>query len=481
MARSKDTQDARWTRIVLLPALVALAVVSVQAFRKPLRAPFLDEFYYLTIARDLALHGTFTDSTFKGGPFNRQAKPELPGDEGAEWSKSGRFFAPAYPILAYLVGRADPKVAAAIGCHVRTFKLPTQAQCPNTFNSLVALNVLLWTVGLVALFLIAYRVGRSEAVAWLALIIALATGEPGYYARTYLSETATVPAFLLFMLFSVRSVETGRLAHYGLAGAALGMASLCRPAYAYLFYLVAPLLLGLAVLARSRWPRLPSPSAAALFALAAIVVMAPWMVRNVIQFGDPTLSKGYAEVILMQRVSYNRMSMAEWGVAWIYWLPDFGDDVARRLFPLHLYDLLGWSNPNNYYLDGGGGDFRQRILDATPRDEDVLGVLYRTYLIGDLPKHILVSLPLTMRGLGVAKYLSVAGVVLLWPAMRRLHAEGRLWMFLSALLPPLLMAGLHGFVSVNIERYNLPMIAIYATVVSVWLVALWQRVRGAHD
>ena len=260
----------------------------------------------------------------------------------------------------------------------------------------------------------------------------------------------------------------------------LRLASLSRPAYAYLFSLLAPLLLVLAVLARRRWPRLPSPAAAGLFAVAALVVMAPWMLRNVMQFGDPTLSKGYAEVILMQRVSYNRMSLAEWGVAWIYWLPDFGDDVARRLFPLHLYDLLGWSNPKNYYLDGGGGEFRQRILDANPRDEDVLGVLYRTYLIGDLPKHILVSLPLTMRGLGVAKYLSVAGVILLWPVLRRLHAEGRLAIFLAALLPPLLMAGLHGFVSVNIERYNLPMIAVYATVVSISLVTLWHRWRGTH-
>ena len=304
MAGSKDTQDARWTRIVLLPALLALAVLSVQAFRKPLRAPFLDEFYYLMIARDLALHGTFTDSTYKSGPFGRQAGPAVPGDEGTEWSKPGRFFAPAYPIIAYLVGRADPQVASATRCHVRHFTLPTQAQCPNTFASLVALNVLLWTVGLVALFLIAYRIGgRSEVVAWLALVIALATGEPGFYARTYLSETATVPAFLLFMLFAVRAVETASLKHYGLAGAALGLASLSRPAYAYLFYLLAPLLLLLAVLARRRWPRLPSPAAAGLFAVAALVVMAPWMLRNVMQFGDPTLAKGYAQVKLMQRVS----------------------------------------------------------------------------------------------------------------------------------------------------------------------------------
>lgn len=467
-------------RVILAPVVVALAVLSVQAFRKPLRAPYLDEFYYLTIARDLALHGAFTNGTYKGGPFARQPRPVEPGDESPRWSEPGRFFAPAYPILAFLVGRADPKVAQAIRCHVRHFTLPSQSQCPNTFGSLVAVNVLLWSVAMLAVFQIAYRIGRSEVVAWLAMIIALASGEPGYYVRTYLSETMTVPAFLLFMLFAVRAVETGTLRHYSLAGAALGLASLSRPAYAYLFYAVAPVLLALALFGRQRWQGLPKPTSALAFAGATLLVMAPWMVRNVIQFGDPTLSRGYAEVILMQRVSYNQMSLAEWGVAWIYWLPDFGDEIAKRLFLPHLYELLGWSHPKNYYLDGGLGAFRQAILDANPRDDDVLGVLYRTYLIGDLPKHVLVTLPLTMRGLGVAKYLSVTGVLLAWPVMRQLHADGRLSLFLAALLPPLLMAGLHGFVSVNIEHYNLPMLAVYATVVSVWPVTRFERWRGRN-
>lgn len=474
-AADQGGQRTRLLRLVLAPLLFAILCISVQAFRKPLRAPYLDEFYYLVIARDLSLHGVYTDGMFKYGPFGTKPGPNHVGDEGAEWAKPGRFFAPAYPILAYAVGRLDSSVGAAIRCHVAKLDLPEQKACPNTFATLVVVNILLWAIGMLAVFEMARRLGRSEVLGWLAMVIALASGEAGYYARTYLSENATVPAFLLFMLFALRAVESGRTRHYGFAGLALGLASLSRPAYAYLFYLLAPVLVLLALFARPRWPSLPSVAAANAFAIATFLVLAPWMLRNVIQFGDPTLSRGYAEVILMQRVSYNQMSLAEWFVAWIYWLPDFGDEIAKRLFPARLYELLGWTHPQNYYLEGGGGGFRKRVLQEAGDEALVLGLLYKKYLFGDLVRHIMVTLPLTMRGLGVAKYLSVAGVVLMWPVVRQLSRDGRLPMFLAMLLPPLLMAGLHGFVSVNIERYNLPMLAVYAAVVALWLGAAWQR------
>ncbi len=468
-------------RVVLLPVLAALVFLSVQAFRKPVRPPQLDEFYYLTIARDLGLHGTFTNGTFKRGPFHTAPGPEHAGDEAAEWARPGRFFAPVYPMLVYAVGRVDGRVATAVRCHVKAMQLPEQRSCPNTLASLVAVNVVLWTIALWAVFEMARLLTRSETVAWLAMIIALASGEPGYYARTYLSETATVPAFLLFMLLAMRAVDSGRVATYAGAGAALGIAALSRPAYAYLFYLVGPGLLLLSLLARRRWPALLEPRAAMAFGLATLAVLAPWMLRNQMQFGDPSLSRGYAEVILLQRVSYNRMSVAEWFVAWIHWLPDFGDEITKRIFPARLYELLGWSHPANYYLDAEARDgaFRAQVLREAGSESAMLGHLYKRYLIGDLPRHIMVSLPLTMRGLGVAKYLSVAGVLLAWPAMRMLARRGRLALFLAMALPPLLMAALHGFVSVNIERYNLPMIAVYAIVVAVMLVAWWERWRGA--
>lgn len=471
-----------WLRLILLPLLVALVILASLAFRKAPREAFRDEFYYLTIARDLNVSGVFTDGIYKRGPFDRGAGPADNFDDDPKWMQPGRFFAPAYPILVHLLSRLDRRLAETVRCQVRYPEPPRPpgVQCANAFGTLIAVNVALWAVAMLAIFLTGWQLTRSETVAWLAMIIALATGEPAFYARTYLSENITVPAFCLFMLFAMRAVDARRATDIVAAGLALGAASLSRPAYAYLFYLIV-VLLAVALVGVRTHARAPRPREVALFAGGALLVVAPWMLRNLARFGDPALSAGYAEVILIQRLAYNQMTWAEWCVAWIYWLPDFGDDLAAKLFDPQLFRKLGWTDPRNYYVDGLKlGAFRERILAAAPTDRQVMPLLLRDYLLGDIAKHVAVSLPLTWRGLGVAKYLSVAGVALLWPALRELRERGRLAAFTTVAVPPVLMAGLHGFVSVNIERYNLPLIAVYAVIVAVVL-ERWRRIWHARS
>jgi hypothetical protein len=455
-------------RLVLLPLLAALLVIGFQVARKPLRIPHADEFYYLTIARDLALHGVFTDGTFKTGPFQRTEGPAQFGDEDARWARPGRFFAPAYPFLVYLVGLADPQVARSVACAVREGGPAADGTtaCPTRYATLVGLQVMLWGIAMLAVFQMAWLLSRSQVVAWLALVIALATGEPGYYARTYLSESVSVVAFLVFMLFAMRGLEHRHLSDCILAGVSLGLAALGRPAFVYLFYLLCILLPLAAAFLRGK-AGVPGFGHVATFAAATMVVLAPWMIRNQLRFGDPGLSSGYAEVILMQRLSYNQMSWTEWAVSFVYWLPDFGDNLAKALFPRPYWHRLGFSDPHSYYLDSAGaGSFRARILAANPQDGTVLAALMKQYLVGDLVKHVMVTIPLTLRGLYVGKYLALAGLALLWPAFAAARRQGRAALFLAMALPPLLMAGLHGFVSVNIVRYNLPVIAVYAFVVA---------------
>lgn len=468
-------------RLVVLPLLAALLVIGFQVARKPLKAPQLDEFYYLTIARDLALHGVFTDGTFKTGPFQRAEGPAKFGDEDPKWARPGRFFAPAYPFLVHLVGLADAKVARSVACAVREGGPAANGAtaCPTSYATLVALQVALWGFSMLAVFQMAWTLSRSEVVAWLALVIALATGEPGYYARTYLSESVSVVAFLLFMLFAVRSVEYRRLSDCLLAGIALGLAALGRPAFVYLFYLLCVLLPLAALLLRGK-AGAPALGQVAAFAMATIVILSPWMIRNQLRFGDPGLSSGYAEVILMQRLSYNQMSWTEWAVSFIYWLPDFGDNLAAALFPRPAWNRLGFSDPQSYYLDSAtGGSFRARILSAHPDDKTVLAAMMKRYLIDDAVKHVMVTVPLTLRGLYVGKYLALAGLGLLWPAFWEARRHGRAAAYLAMALPPLLMAGLHGFVSVNIIRYNLPLLAVYAFVVASAAVYLAKRFAPA--
>ena len=464
-------------RLVLLPLLAALVVIGFQVARKPLRIPHADEFYYLTIARDLALHGVFTNGTFKRGPFDRADGPARFGEEDQKWATPGRFFAPAYPILVYLVGVADPRAGRSIACAVKEGGVgpngPTR--CPTDYATLVALQVALWAIAILAVFQMSWLLSRSQAVAWLALVIALATGEPGYYARTYLSENVSVVAFLLFMLFAMRAIEYRRVCDGIFAGVFMGLSALGRPAFLYLFYLLC-LLLPLAALIGRGKARAPQMRQVAAFVLATIAVLLPWMVRNQLRFGDPGLSAGYAEVILMQRLSYNQMSWAEWAVSFIYWLPDFGDNLAKALFAPAYWHRLGFSDPQSYYLDSAaGGGFRARILAGHPQDGTVLSAMLKERLLGDPLKHALVTIPLTLRGLYVGKYLALAGLGLLWWAFSVARRKDKGAAFLAMALPPLLMAALHGFVSVNIVRYNLPVLALYAFVTASAAVAVFDR------
>lgn len=458
-------------RLTLLPLIVALVVIGVQVVRKPTQMPDHDEFYYMTIARDLSLHRTFTDGTFRWGPFENRPGPKHFGDESPEWSKPGRFFAPAYPLIVYALSTLDTQLRTAIFCHVSHGHLPSQASCPVTFRSLVTTNVVLWALGIAAIFAAARHATGSEAIGWAAFALALSTGDAPLYARTYLSENIAIPAFLVFILFAVRALAYGKVRDYAFAGALLGIAALARPSYVYLLYVLLATLLLSAVLGKRR-TGLPRGTHALAFVGASALVLAPWLIRNVVQFGDPALSRGYAEVILTQRVSYNRMSIGEWLVALIYWLPDFGDNVAAALFPKPLYARLDFDNPQGFYLEGAEGAFRAAILREADNETHVFDLLIKKYLLGDLPWHTLVSVPLTIRGLGVGQYLSVASALLLWPATRYFVRNGRLHLFLAMLLPPLFMVVLHGLVSVNIARYNLPLLCVYATIIAVVVVPL---------
>ncbi len=301
--------------------------------------------------------------------------------------------------------------------------------CLNGFTALIVVNILLWSMTVLAVFHIALRLSGSPLVAWIAMLITLGSGEPGYYAHTYLAENVAAPAFVCFMLFGMRAIETGRAVHGTFAGAAVGLAVLARPAYLYSFYLLAPLVVTAAVLMKAR-TRTPSLRSAIAFVGCTVAIVAPWMIRNVWQFGDPAPSKGYAELVLIHRLSYNQMSWAEWGVSWIYWLPDFGDELAQRLFAPQLWERLGWNHPMSYYLDGASGAFYQSILQEARSDSAVMPLLMRQYLLGDIFKHVMVSLPLSMRGMGLANYLSVAGVLLFWPVARAMRATGKLLPFL---------------------------------------------------
>lgn len=434
--------------------IVAITVISVQVAWKGAKTPVNDEFIYLTIADDLNTHGVFTDG------------------HGSKGTAPSRFFAPAYPMLLHVISRADPALARAIACHVND-QQATRAQCTGSVLALQIVQIVLAAVQALSIFIIALVLSRSAVVAWLAMAIALGTGEFGYYAWTYLTENTAFLGFYLFLAFAVIAVSGGRVWAYAAAGVALAFAALSRPSYLPLFYGLIPLIAVLALLPRRLGTNTRLVHAGA-FALAGALVLAPWMARNWALFGDPVLTAGYGGFILVQRVAYNAMTWAEWGVTWIYWLPLFGESLAEALFASELYIRLNFTDPESFFLVGNGR-LRAETLVAAGGSEQHMRYLLREYVVGDLFKHVMVTLPLTLRGIWAGKYLAPIGLILLIPVARRLAWHGRLLPFLALAFPLVFMAGLHGFVSVNVVRYNLPFIALFAFVCAYTLVGIARK------
>lgn len=435
----------------LLAWAAAFAIIAMTALLAD-SSPQKDELGYIEIAWDLSERDTFTDGSF--APLEQKGQP-------------GRFFAPAYPYLIHLVSRLDRRLAEAVACHGKNPKA-TPGACPGSFVSLVLVQSALMAAAGLCVFIIAFALTRSQVAAWLALGLTLAASEIRGLAGLMLSESVSLPAFAGFIAAAVLwSERRGAWGLAALAGALLGIATLARPGYLYLYYAVIGCL-AVWVVAQRRRDGSGRIASGIAFALAGAAVITPWMARNLLAFGDGALTSGYAGFTLAQRVAYNAMTWNEWLISWLYWLPDFGDNVAKSVFGKEAVARLGWTDASSFYKTGLGPLYAE-TLKAAGSTEAHLRFLLREYVLGDLCKHVLVTLPLTMRGIWAGGYVALAGMLLAPWFMRRSIAEGRTASVLVLAVPLFFMAGLHGFVSVNIVRYNEAMIALWSTIVA-WAV-----------
>jgi 4-amino-4-deoxy-L-arabinose transferase-like glycosyltransferase len=338
----------------------------------------------------------------------------------------------------------------------RTYRAP----CPMDFGLFVTAQLLLAAITIFAVWLLAKRLSGSMLIAWLAAGFAILAKAPYVYANQFLTEALLLPLFSLFILFLVSAYQDRRPAWLLAAGVALALATLTRPGYVYLFYAMFLLLVVLALWQR----RKPMVLSLVLFTIGFAAIATPWMLRNKLQLGTLALTSSYADAILAQRLAYNRMSWPEFGVAFVYWFPDFGDSVAKAVFPLPLYQKLGWGTGTYYQKDAL--DVMREARAATASREAVLPYLIRTEIVEHPVKHTLVSTALAWRAVFVSKYWGITGffcfIAIIWLAARR----GEYGLLLAS-LPVWFMVGFHAFATVSINRYNLPLIPIYAIAMAI--------------
>ncbi|MBK8909579.1 MAG: hypothetical protein IPM60_17440 [Rhodospirillales bacterium] len=440
--------------------MVAALVTLLQVLRLDPVVPLADAHGYGSIALDLHRYHTFTD----GSELSPWPQPEPP---------PGMFVAPLYPSLVAGVLAMDLDSADRLACMLEHRARAVEAGCDLDLGLLVSVQAALATISAFLVFVAGSLVCGSLACAWLAMLLALATGEYALYAVQILTENLMFPLFTGFAIAAVLAWRRPTVVRWLAAGLLVGLAALVRPSFAYLFYAsVVFAFVGLVVRGRGRVGR--TALMTSMLALGYGIVVAPWVTRNVMLLGVADITAGYGGHELALRLSYNAMTWQEWLVAFVYWLPGFGDSLAATLFDPDLYERLAFDHLDGYYRIGQ--TFYRKTLAAAGRPEAHVAYLVQTFMLAEPIKHVMVTFALLWRGLWVAKEWGLVAFVCFVPmavvAVRRRWSEAIVFV-----LPPWFMAGFHAFVSVSVVRYNLILIPCFAIAMAWAMLLLARAVR----
>lgn len=453
-----------------LALLVATIIIVAQMATKPPRPIYADEIQYLSVSRNIAVYGVYSDDEITD--TDRVPAPDA-------------FFTPVAPLLYALLLKVDPSLNETITCQLLNPDYERE-RCTISYSLLTrGVMAVLAIIGLWGSWILARSLGLSPVGAWAVLGVVAVSGTHALFARHFLTETPLLAIFPFFLALLARATDpaardTTRIL-LGL-GVVMALLTLTRPSYAYQAYAV---ILALPLLRRFRGAAAIGPyglGALLLVTASYVITILPWMLRNALTLGELSLTTGYDVNILSQRMIYNQMTWGEWFRAWIYWLPDFGDNLAIRLFgrdaviKLSLVEAMG-------YHGGGYPPIPRDYLWQPDGQVATLGYLLTQHLLPNLPKHVAVTLVMAWQGLWAGKYITFIAVLLAPLALWRMAATGMLRGFLVIAAPVLLMVGFYAFVSVSIPRYNLPMLWISGTVAAVLVEAAVQyfRRRGNRD
>ena len=425
--------------------VVAIGLLIWRGYFASIEAPRADAVRYLDYATNLVEYKVF-------GLGGDNAEPP-----------AGRANAPLYPAFLAFVFDANNIAPGDLRCYLHRTNKP----CNHAALTAV-LNAQVWFVaaGLVGIWLTGWLLlGRRGA--WTAAAMALLSGQLTGFANQLLTENFSILlcAWLTLLLLLARD---GRARWQGLLGLVLGALTLNRPEFAYLGY--AFIALGWVSVAARSGRRRAMLRAAAL-TLGFVLVCGPWMWRNADHFGDPALTESYGGRILAQRVRYNQMSTRELAVAFVYWLPDFGDSLAERLFPPEAYVKLSFG-PGTYYITGL--PYHDAVADRVGGEQHVTRTLLIEDVFGHPIKHAAVTLALAWRAVFVGKLwgltalLAFVAALVLRPDIRPAFAS------LSA--PAWYMLLFYAAVSVSIPRYAVCFVPIF----SLSFAALLARRERAH-
>lgn len=452
----------------LLLILAVLSLLWPRATVTPLAS--YDQPFYLGIAYDLEHHGRFTDGFSYAGGGPATIRPP------------GMRFTPLYPAFLAAAARLDPVLGhgpglgQGIACIERS--AGRDRGCPRAapvargaqFLMLAGFYWLLWAaIG---------RVTGSPRTGWIGLGLALMTAPLLLLSvNTLMTETMSLLLSTAACVLAAEAARSRRPTWVDLGwwlgtGIALGLAVLCRPAFIYLLWI--GLATGGIVMVRDRSIR-PAASVGALAAGVALVTL-PWLIRNALLLHRFALSFGYASHTLIQRIAFDAMTPREYGLSFVCWLPD-GSGLGRLIAGRGACDRFGWDeHPDSFYSIGTGPLMRQSLAASGGWPNHMDYILHH-YLLADPLKHLLVTVPLALRGMYIDHYwgLLLAPVSLL-AVLRAVRSRTPGILLLS--LPAWFLLLFNALVAVNQPRYNLLLILPFSLAGAMWIERLLQRQAG---
>ena len=133
------------------------------------------------------------------------------------------------------------------------------------------------------------------------------------------------------------------------------------------------------------------------------------------------------------------------------------DSIAKRLFSVESYEKLSFDK-GSYYTEYR--DVLTKPIWQKPTPE-IISHLVKNEIFGNFVKHSAVTLPLTWRGLFIAKYWGILGFLCFLIILLKIDFLGKR-NFLLIAFPAWFMVLFHAFISLNIARYNLFLIPTYS-------------------
>ena len=441
----------------ILFGLLVFAVLATTILSRPVKwLSDFDQSFYLTIAYDLNHHGVFSNGVFD--KVNSTATVPPPG----------MFFGPVYPWLIVAATKADARFAQAVDCSVQaTNNQVESAECDAYARPMHIMHAAFLTLGVLAIAAAAETIFTSSVVFWLAGILATLALIPDADLFSFvMTESVTFSLYSVAALALVLALRTPRISRVLIVGLLFGLLCLTRPS----FLVLAPVVAGLIVLngvwlLRAPWRTVLSHTLA--FALAWLIIIGPWLVRNAVSVGKWALTEEYGSAALIERFAFDDMSAREFVLAFPYCLPGIGEPVVNWAFGQQAMARFVYYTPESFFHIGRS--HRDKLVEAHGRLDPLIKGLIRDEMAERWSRYLLVSLPLAWCGMWVGGWAGLALVPLFGCACVMAVRRSKP-LFLLYAAPSVVMLGLHAAVANHYTRYNLILIGPFAAG-AAWVVA----------